>query len=129
MPFSAPYGAPFNHAMENGPAARVGACAWSDRIDLNPSGSNMENLIELIRSAIPYPGKIIHLEAQASGVSFSWNHTDFFVDGNLAAFEVKGNTLYITSASILLQAILRRVQREKQRELKEQEQREQEQEA
>jgi hypothetical protein len=89
----------------------------------------MDNLIDLIRSAIPYPGKIIHLESQANGVSFSWNHTDFFVDGNLAAFEVKGNTVYITSASMLLQAMLRRTHREKQKELKELEQKEQEQEA
>ena len=76
----------------------------------------METVIELIKAAIPTPDKIQGLRAndKTKSVSFQWNQTDFVVDKSLHAFELKGNVLYATPASILLSSLLRRARKERQ---------------
>ena len=45
---------------------------------------------------------------QQDAVSFRWYEKDFVVKKSLEAFEVKGQKLFVTGASILMQAVLDR---------------------
>jgi dihydroxyacetone kinase-like predicted kinase len=87
----------------------------------------MEILIELIRQAVPQAQQITNIQVQekSNGISFTWNNTNFFLNQALCAFEVKGNTVYVTTASILLQTLVRRANRDRLKALKEKEEAEQ----
>lgn len=70
--------------------------------------SNLDDLARYIRATIPYSQNILQLKPnpRAGGVTFIWLGTEYFVKPSLHTLEIRGNSLYITGLSTLLQAVL-----------------------
>lgn len=71
-------------------------------------GEPGENLISFLRQAIPNPGAISKLNFnQAAGyVTFSWFGREFLVNKSKQVFELKGQKIFITGYSMLMQSAL-----------------------
>jgi hypothetical protein len=70
--------------------------------------SSLDDLVRYIRATLPYPQSILQLKpnVSAGGVTFLWLGTEFFVKPTLHCLEVRGNSLYVTGLSTLLQSVL-----------------------
>jgi hypothetical protein len=70
----------------------------------------LQQVADYVRSTIPMPGAIMQMRASesAGGVTFFWQGIEFFVRESLQVFELRGNTLFITGLSSLLQTVLSR---------------------
>jgi hypothetical protein len=70
--------------------------------------SSLDDLVGYIRNTIPYSKSILQLKMnpQAGGVTFIWLGTEFFVKPSLHALEIRGNSLFLTGLSTLLQSVL-----------------------
>jgi hypothetical protein len=68
----------------------------------------LHELANYIRSTLPLPQAILQLRIneRANGVTFIWEGVEFFVSTSLKALELRGNTLYMTGLSILLESVL-----------------------
>jgi hypothetical protein len=66
----------------------------------------LEELAQYIMRTLPQSKAVSHLntDAKAGVVSFDWNSHKFMVKPSLEVLEVKGNNLFITAASMLMQA-------------------------
>jgi hypothetical protein len=78
---------------------------------------NLSELSDYIRKNVPYPKAIMSLrvQEQAGGVVFIWQGVEFLVKQSMEAFEVRGNNIYITGLSLLLQTALRKGDQEEHR--------------
>jgi hypothetical protein len=78
---------------------------------------NLNQLVDHIRKTMPFPKALMNLQMkeQIGGVVFYWQGVEFLVKISLQAFEVRGNNLYITGLSTLLQLVLVRGGQEEQR--------------
>lgn len=80
---------------------------------------NMQNLTELteyIRKTLPQSNSISHFKAndQAGVIEFAWQSRNFVVKPSLEVMEMKGKSLFITGASMLMQtAFMKRNSNEK----------------
>jgi hypothetical protein len=70
--------------------------------------NTLEELISQIRRAVPQSDSIRDFKTDGLGqyVRFIWNGREFLVKRNFEAFELKNNNLFITGASMLIQAVL-----------------------
>ena len=71
----------------------------------------IQTLVELtqyVRETVPQSKTISHLRSMADAdlVAFHWQGRDFAVKKSLEVLEMKGTTLYITGASMLMQLVL-----------------------
>ena len=66
----------------------------------------LEELAQYIRATLPQAKAITHLEIneQARIVTFAWHARHFIVKANYEVLELKGTSLFITGASMLIQA-------------------------
>ena len=73
---------------------------------------NCEQLSQHLRRNLGSVGPLALLKVhEAHGfVSFRWHERDFVVKRSMESFEVKGQNLLVTGASILMQAVLRRAE-------------------
>jgi hypothetical protein len=78
---------------------------------------NLPELANYVRKTLPYPKTILNLQLkeQFGGVVFIWQGAEFLVKLTFQVLEVRGNNLYITGLSTLLQAVLVRGGQEEQR--------------
>lgn len=70
---------------------------------------NLQNLTELtdyVRKTLPQANAISHFKAndQAGVIEFAWQSRSFVVKPTLEVMEMKGKSLFITGASMLMQA-------------------------
>jgi hypothetical protein len=74
----------------------------------DPIAANLEHLAQYIRRTLPLPDAIVHMEINVwqGVVQFSWEARKFVVTPSLETFELKGHNLFVTAASILVQAVL-----------------------
>jgi hypothetical protein len=74
-----------------------------------PTNQELEDLTQYIRKILPDQKALSHLKInpQAGVAEFTWHARHFVVRPTLDVFEVKGQTLLITGASMLIQAALR----------------------
>jgi len=70
---------------------------------MNPK---LEELSQYIRQTIPQSKSITHLHVNenAGAVTFTWHARQFIVKPSLEVLEMKGQNLYVTGASMLMQA-------------------------
>lgn len=70
----------------------------------------LDELVQYVHRVMPQAKAIEHLQrnGQASFIDFKWNGHHFAVRLNLEAFELKDTRLFITGASMLVQAALAR---------------------
>ncbi|MBM3835606.1 MAG: hypothetical protein FJ403_20515 [Verrucomicrobia bacterium] len=68
--------------------------------------SKLEELSHYIRQTLPQPKAITRLAVieKAQAVSFAWHSREFIVKPTCEVLELKGNSLFITGASMLIQA-------------------------
>jgi hypothetical protein len=78
---------------------------------------SLPELADYIRKNLPYPKAILNLRVQdqAGGVVFIWQGVEFLVKLTLQAFEIRGNSIYVTGLSMLLQSALLRGDQDEQR--------------
>jgi hypothetical protein len=76
--------------------------------DRRPVAVNLESLAQYIYKTLPLPETIAHLDLNIwhEVVQFSWEGRRFVVKPSLETFELKGHSLFVTAASILVQTIL-----------------------
>jgi hypothetical protein len=74
----------------------------------------LDELANYIRQTLPQSKAISNLsiETKSGAVSFAWNSRKFFVKPTLEVIELRGNGLFITGTSMLMQAVLARHQKE-----------------
>jgi hypothetical protein len=67
-----------------------------------------KKLLDHIRQTIPQPKAMLHIKPREDTgiVEFTWNARHFVVKTTLQVFELKGSTILITGASMLMQATL-----------------------
>jgi hypothetical protein len=72
------------------------------------TAEEMKQVLDHIRQTVPQPKAMTHVKpSEEQGiVEFTWHARHFVVRTNLQVFEVKGSTLLITGASMLMQATL-----------------------
>lgn len=78
--------------------------------------NDLTTLANHIREALPDSKSIVNLKVQSQlgVVTFYWHGVEFLVKPNLQVLELRGNNVYITGLSTLLQLILaRRTQHER----------------
>jgi hypothetical protein len=73
----------------------------------------LEQLTQYIRQNLPQPKAIMNLRVQEKTgvVMFVWNAQEFVVKKTLEVFELKGQNLFVTGATMLMQSALRTVTR------------------
>lgn len=78
-----------------------------------PTAQDLELLTEHIRTTIPDRKNMSHLKVrpEAGIAEFMWHSRHFVAKPTLEVFEVKGPTVLITGASMLMQAALRTKER------------------
>jgi hypothetical protein len=66
----------------------------------------LEELAQYIRQTLPQSKSIahLHIDEKISAVRFTWHAREFIVKPNLTVLELKGVNLYVTGASMLMQA-------------------------
>ena len=80
---------------------------------------NLQNLTELtdyVRKTLPQSNSISNYKAneQANVIEFAWQSRNFVVKPSLEVMEMKGKSLFITGASMLMQtAFMKRTSNEK----------------
>jgi len=69
---------------------------------------NLEELAAFVRKTMPSPNEISRLEKNepAGVITFTWHNTRLVVQPSLQVFELKGQQLFITGSSHLVQTIL-----------------------
>jgi hypothetical protein len=69
---------------------------------------NLDELTQYIRQTLPQSKAILNLRAEEKSdvVRFTWNSREFVVKKSLEVLEVRGRNVYITGASMLLQTVL-----------------------
>lgn len=74
-----------------------------------PTPQELDDLTLYIRKILPDPKALANLRTnpQAGVVEFNWHARHFVVTPTLEVFELKGKTLLVTGASMLIQAALR----------------------
>ena len=74
---------------------------------------NTEELAEFVRQNIPQLKSVSQLKVNAASqtISFKWNSIEFLVRQTLEVYQVKGTTVEITAASLLMQALLQTTSR------------------
>ena len=67
----------------------------------------LEELAQYIRATLPQAKTITHLEIneQARIVTFAWHARHFIIKTNYEVLELKGTSLFVTGASMLMQAV------------------------
>ena len=67
---------------------------------------SLEELAQYVQQAVPQPRALTELRANEknSYVSFQWHSTQFVIKKSLEVFELKGQSLFVSGASILMQA-------------------------
>jgi hypothetical protein len=70
---------------------------------MNPK---LEELAQYIRQTLPQSKSIahLHIDEKIGAVRFSWHAREFIVKPSLEVLELKGQHLYVTGASMLMQA-------------------------
>jgi hypothetical protein len=70
--------------------------------------STLQDLPGYIRATLPYPQAILQLRVNSSagGVTFIWHGVEFFVKPSFQVLELRGNSLFLTGLSTLLQSVL-----------------------
>jgi hypothetical protein len=70
------------------------------------AATTLEELVQYIRETLPQSKMITHLRLNepAGVVTFSWQGRDFAVKKSLEVLEMKGNNLYVTGATMLMQS-------------------------
>jgi hypothetical protein len=72
--------------------------------------TTLDELAQYIRKTIPNPKAILNLQPKNAmgAVTFYWHGVEFLVKPTLQVMEIRGNNLYITGLSTLLQVVLLR---------------------
>ena len=73
---------------------------------------NCEQLTHHVRRNLGSAGPLALLKVheQHGFVSFRWHERDFVVKRSMESFELKGQNLFVTGASMLMQAVLKRAE-------------------
>jgi hypothetical protein len=68
----------------------------------------LEELAQYVRKTLPQPNTIVRLDLNTSAgvIQCQWQTRQFIVKPSLEVFELKRQSLYVTGASILVQAVL-----------------------
>jgi hypothetical protein len=69
----------------------------------------LDQLTQHIRQNVPQPKAIVnlHLQEKTGVVTFVWHAREFVVKRSLEVLELKGQNLYVTGATMLMQSALR----------------------
>jgi hypothetical protein len=74
----------------------------------SPTNEALDDLVLYIRQTLPQPKAIHKLEIleKLDAVRFHWQGREFLVRKNMDVLELKGDNLYMTGTSILIQSVL-----------------------
>lgn len=77
-------------------------------LDARRKPENLEELAHYIRRTLPQSNNNMSLElnAAAGAIQCRWHTREFIVKPSLEVFELRGLSLFVTGASILLQSVL-----------------------
>jgi hypothetical protein len=70
--------------------------------------SSLDELVAQLYGSVPKPELLCEIDRQPAldGVTFKWFSTRFFAKPSLEVFEIRGQKLYITPSSVLLQTVI-----------------------